>query len=194
MSNSTISFLLGLFSYLSDSIFLGAKILVPLMLIVKILKPGLKSPDQKILTTTINTLILTGGILFLGAISINLLATLRTGSSDEFNFMLSMVTGSQWYKFMIPFICFGILPNVFWIKKMRVSFYIALYMVILWYAAFFLLDYLSGSERGFAMSMESESGIRIKEYAGKFLLFVALAAVSYKSLKGKKNTSNIHEL
>jgi hypothetical protein len=142
MSNTSITTIISALIYLSDCIFTGAKFFVPVMFMLRIIRLD-KWFDFKTLVISVNTIVLFGGILFLITVLMNLLLPLRSGNPDELKYMLSIVTGKNWFQFQLPVACFALLPLIFLWKKYRSSFNAILLLVMFWYFCFFLNYFFS---------------------------------------------------
>ncbi len=183
MSNYTISNILHTFIFISDSIFIGLKILVPLIFILEILNIKYTKPNLNILILTINLIMLSASILFLTSISINTLLTIKSGNSDELNFMISVATGSHWFQFVIPIILFGLLPNILWIKNFRKSIYIPFFIVICWFASYFIIHYLSDRDFTLFSAFFNHSPFPYMEYLKKIIIFILLFIICFRLIK-----------
>ena len=186
MSNYTISNILHTLVFISDSIFIGLKILVPIIFILEILNIKYTKPNLNILILTINLIMLSASLLFLTSISINTLLTIKSGNSDELNFMISIATGSHWFQFVIPVLLYGLLPNILWIKNFRKSIYIPFFIVICWFASYFIIHYLSENNFSLFPNSGDHSPFPLMEYLKKSGIFLSLFIVYYQLLKSMK--------
>ena len=100
--------------------------------------------------------------------------------------MISVATGSHWFQFVIPFIVFGLLPNILWIKNFRKSMYAPLFIVICWFASYFIIHYLS--ENNFSLFPKSvdHSPFPLMEYLKKSGIFLSPLIVYYQFIKSMK--------
>ena len=129
---------------------------------------------------------LSAAILFLTSISVNTLLTIKSGNSDELNFMISVATGSHWFQFVIPVILYGLLPNVLWIKSFRKSIYIPLFIVISWFASYFIINYFSENNSSLFPKSVDHSPFPLMEYLKKSGVFISLLIVYYHFVKSMK--------
>ncbi|MBL0105475.1 MAG: hypothetical protein IPP51_17840 [Bacteroidetes bacterium] len=187
MSNYSISLILHVLVYLTDAIFVGSKIVVPIIFLVKVLNVKITRPEISTLLRAVNSLILFSGVLFLIVMITNFLIVLRSGNEDEFGFMMSQITGSHWFQFVLPVIGYGILPQVFWAKKIRSSHWVALFIVLSWFMLAYAVDIMTGADKASTSLSNAGSTTPWLEYAGKGALYLSLLSLEYFFLIRRKS-------
>ena len=176
--------------YLSDAVFSGLKVLVPILLVWKILRFRIKKPDLEILINRICFLVLLGGIVFLTPACLNAWASLSSGVEGEMDFFIILLTGSQWYKFLIPALVYGILPQLMWFRRFR-TVYAAAILVFTWIFSGLLIEYLSPEKTFILSSSVKPPTVPLTDYLKKGILFIFLLLTSY-GLPGRRKKAEIN--
>jgi len=158
-------------AFLADSIFVGLKFFVPVIFILIIFKINFGKLNFDSLVTAANFLLLIGGMLFLITIICNTLYAWNSGNEFERDFIISTATGPNWFQIGIPFLVYGLLPQLMWIGKLRKTIYSSFVIVVLWFGSYFLVDYLSHGT--------VHMNFPVAEYYQKALLFLGLIVVLY---------------
>ncbi|MBK5285794.1 MAG: hypothetical protein JJE25_10365 [Bacteroidia bacterium] len=158
-------------AYFSDSIFVGLKIFVPVIFLLHILKIHFGKVKFDSIVSTVNLLLLFGGILFLVTIISNTWRTWNSENDFEREMIVSIVTGPQWFQVIIPVFSYGLLPHVMWIRKFRNSIYSSFIIVIFWILKYFFIAYLS--------NITAHLKFSINEYWEKAVLFMVILAAFY---------------
>jgi hypothetical protein len=178
MNNISISQVLHVLNFLSDSIFLGSRFLVPSIFVIKLLNMDPTKQILKLHTSSVNILLLTGGIFFLIPFLTNLSRMWNSGNEYERDFIIGLATGSHWFQYFIPVFNFGLLINVMWFKKFRNSIYTSLVIVGWWLISYFVVDYLTIRADGVNAKLVSPPGISAAEYATKAASYTILYCIT----------------
>ena len=181
MSSYSFSSFLHWCSFLSDSIFLGLKFLVPLIFFLFIFKVSIRQFNLSCLTIAINSCLLIGGTLFLSTIIINMGKAWYSGNESERDFLISMITGPHWFQLVIPIFNYALLPNLMWFKNLRKSIFVSFALVICWYTSFFVMNYLTNKSEIHSIHA-SQNEFPIVEYAAKTVIFLSLLLIVYRIL------------
>ncbi|HLG34101.1 MAG TPA: hypothetical protein VI757_04415, partial [Bacteroidia bacterium] len=143
MSIPSIFAIIHAAGYLADSIFIGLKFIVPVVFLLIIFKVKSGKANFVSLVLAANILLLAAGILFLVTIIANTWLAWNSGNEFERDFIISIATGPNWYQIMIPVFVYGILPQAMWFAKLRRTIFSSLILIILWFASYFMVAYLS---------------------------------------------------
>jgi len=180
---STATFLHDLV-FVSDSIFLGLRFLIPLIFLLTLFKQRLQQHLLKTTIATANTLLLIGGIFFMVVLSQNTFRMLYHGDENDRTFLIHMITGPNWYQFFFPVLNFGILPVLLLIRKFRRTIHLCLAWFACWCISYFtsyVLLHQGGNipathstGKGFLLNANLEKGILFT------VLFLALYLINSK--------------
>jgi molybdopterin-containing oxidoreductase family membrane subunit len=175
--------ILGVTGFLADSIFVGLKIFVPVLLVLQVFNLGFRNLNFRTLALSLNILLLISGILFLLTIGVNACFAWFSGNEFEKEIIISVATGPTWFQFMIPFFIYGVVPHFLWIPKFRRTIYSTGIIVVMWFAAYFITAWLS--------HVKSSFNILTIEYVEKAALFILMLVVSYFFIDRKIKAKDI---
>lgn len=148
MTRYYISEAIHTFIYVSDSIFIGLKFVVPFFFIVWIINLYLNKIELRLLMSSLQWIMLCAGILSLFAISTNTLLAWYSGNEDERSMIISFATGPHWYQFFTPLFNYTILPLILGFRFARKNIYALVFIVLFWYATTYVVQLVNRS-RGF---------------------------------------------
>ena len=100
---------------------------------------------------------------------------------------MSQITGSHWFQFVLPVIGYGVLPQVFWAKKIRSSHWAALFIVLSWFMLAYAVDLMTGADKASTSLSNAGSTTPWLEYAGKGALYLSLLILEYFFLIRRKS-------
>lgn len=186
MNSSFLISLFHWFNYIADSLFTGLKIFGPLVFLFKLFDVSIKYPDFNLLIKAMNTLMLTGAIMFMTGIIANYYMMSHSENPMDKEFMVNLITGPHWFQLAIPVLLYGVLPNMFWIKKLRNSINTAMILVVSWFAGFYLIDYLSFKDENNIFQHERPLRFPIDLSVEKSIVFVTLLILFYLILSWKE--------
>jgi len=168
--------------YVSDSIFIGLKVVVPLFFIAWIINLFLKKIELKLFVSSLQWLMICAGILFLLAISSNTFLAWYSGNEDEKEMIISFATGPHWYQFFTPLFNYAILPIILWLRFMRRNIYALFVIVLLWYVTTYVVEAVNHA-RGFN-AMEPDIGESINKMIVFLVAFIFIfLIVRYKAIR-----------
>lgn len=153
--------------YFSDSLFIGLKVMIPVLFVLVVFNIRIKKFDTVTAIQTSNMLMLLGGILFLLAMAVNIFTAWYSENEFEREMIITILTGPNWYQVVIPILTFGILPQLLWIKKLRETIYSSFNIIILSFIGTILVNHLSTTTHGL---FEDIDWVEMGWKAGLFLV------------------------
>ncbi len=171
--------------YISDAVFSGLKVLVPVVFGLKIFHIRLVKPDLEKLVKSMCMLVLLGGLFFLTPVCLNTWTSLSSGVEGETDFFIGLVTGSQWYTFFFPAFVFGVLPQLMWFRRFR-TVYVLVVLVAAWFVSGFLMEYFSPGKTFILSSSARSPAVPLLVWLKKGVLFIILLCTGYW-YAGKRN-------
>ena len=132
---------------LADSIFAGLKIAVPLFFIIYVFAYEKWKSSIDVVVKSLVRLMILGGLLFVYTIVSNVFIAWSSGNEAERDMMLAFATGSHWHQFYFPLVNYAILPIVLWFRTPRSAIYIAISIVLVWYATGLYSDWIMNQEQ-----------------------------------------------
>jgi hypothetical protein len=174
-----ISAVLPALVFVSDSIFSGLKILVPVVFLLRIFKIKLRQPDLGSLIISANYLLLVGGILFTITILSTAFRTWFYSDGFERSALVDTLSGPNGFQFILPVLNYVLLPNVMWIKKLRRNFNSSFVIVLIWIVSYFLVDYFTHTREYILSSSAHHAAIRLDQQLEKAAVFISLLFLFY---------------
>lgn len=128
---------------ISDSIFVGYKLVVPLLIIQHLFHLFPFQVSWKTLLVSVNTVYLIGSILFLGVFAQEVFIAWYSAAEYESYALLStkgVLTYFLWGSYLLTYL---LLPNLMWIKTMRQSLFVAATIVGVGFSTSMLISLLA---------------------------------------------------
>lgn len=148
MNIFSIPSLIRLMIYFSDSLFIGLKVMIPILFVLVVIKINFKKFDINGVIKTANMLLLLAATLFLLPMAVNIFTAWYSENEFEREMIITILTGPNWYQVVIPILTYGILPQLLWIKKLRSTIYSSFNIIILSFIGTLLVNYLSTTTHG----------------------------------------------
>jgi hypothetical protein len=184
MSSYALPDVLHAMVFLSDSIFTGLKIFVPVLFALQLFRSHRLSVNFDSAIIASNTLILSSGFFFLCSIISNTTMAWTSGNESERNLIISFVTGPHWYQFIIPVFNYGILPNFMWFKKFRKSIALSFSIVSWWLLSSYVISSLDKNNSKTHIYLSEK--FPFEEYAWKLAIFLVLFLIVYRFVLRKQ--------
>lgn len=179
MNNFSIQAVLQAAIFLADSIFTGLKLCIPAICLLTILVAHFRNKIARHLTETVNGLLAAGGLVFFVALAASVYNMWH--SEDEFgkSAFINMVAGPHWFQFVLPALCYAVLPNLFWISGFRKSISASFLLVMCWGISYFIIVYFSYPPKNIFSFPFEHVDFHVSNLNYKLLTFVILATIAY---------------
>lgn len=176
MNVRIISEFISILVFVTDSFFIGLKVLVPVLFILVTINLQNKWKQLPVMIKIANKMLLFSGVLFLCTMIFTAGRAWLSDNEAERDIILSFINGPHWYQFFMPIFNYALLPMLLWFKFLRKGINTAFNIVMLWFITYFLVDYINHRD-------PSMSGFRnetdVMEYVYKAIVFLMAFMVFY---------------
>jgi len=162
-------------SALTDTIFTGLRIFIPVLILLKFTKLFGNRIDIRILVTATNWLLLFAATVSLILFTSEIFVSYYSQNEYEQFAVSNRIFGPYWFTFAIQASIYFLLPQMMWFKKVKVSIAATMLWALLAYALIALVYY---SEHNGAFISFSPS-TTLLSYLKSLIIFIALLAIVY---------------
>lgn len=163
--------ILGALVFFADSMFVGLRYFVPLLLLVYLILSGRRKDLPPVYLAAAVRLLQFSGLLFILTIAANTFRAWSSENEAERELMISIATGPNWHQVFFPLISYALLPFLFLWKRARHSIWSLAFVVACWYGLEMLSTYLSNlHNQGAFMKPKTD----VQELLSKCLLFAGV--------------------
>lgn len=172
-------------SYFIDSFFVGLKLFIPLLFLLYLFRHFLEVRIYDRFKMAAVWLTLISGILFFILVFSNVLY-LKVTNSVELEFIVGIAIGPTWYQLAGPVFSFGVLPLLFFSKKIR-NHPTAIFMIATaWYIISMWVDFLTERINGYVPIRDTSDYV---DYVKKLTIFVIGYLITFSFIKKRERKS-----
>jgi hypothetical protein len=165
-------------SALSDAIFTGLRIFIPLLILLKFTKLFDNKINTNILVTATNWLLLFAATVYLILFASEIFVSYYSQNEYEQFAVSNRIFGPYWFAFAIRAFIYILLPQMMWFKKVRASITATIAWGLFAYALIALVYYSENN----AYFISFSPSTTLLSYLKSLIIFVALLAIVYLML------------
>jgi hypothetical protein len=165
--------------FISDIIFSGSKIFIPVLVIIRTIFPQDNSGRVSRGIRSLNLVLLSGSILFLLAFLTDNYLSFHSQERLGWEFMVGVLTGPHWYQIVLPVFGYAVLPQMLWWARLRRSVYSSFTIFLFWLFGYLFIIQMAKSEYSGLTSRSSFIKNSLSGYLEVVAIYIPLFIIVY---------------